>query len=124
MQSKSSYTRRALSRIEPTDELWVCWHCNGRDDVSRVLNLSPDGIFIHTTHKGLHVGLVTKLDFLVQEGRLRADAAIRHVQRGSGLGLKFTSLADEDRSRLRILLARLRPNATRPNSQPNELSDA
>jgi hypothetical protein len=49
-----------------------------------------------------------KLDFLVQEGRIRADAVVRHVRRGNGLGLKFTSLTEEDRSRLKSLLARLR----------------
>lgn len=112
MVSKPSYSRRALSRIEATDDLWVCWRCDGRDDISRVRDLSIDGLFIHTTYQGVKVGTTAKLDFLVQEGRLRAEAAVRHVRRGTGLGLKFTALAEEDRSRLKALITRLRSKQT------------
>ncbi len=108
MHLKPSYSRRALSRLAASDDIWVCWRCNGRDDVSRVLDISVDGLFIQTPHLSVKEGMPTKLDFLVQEGRIKADTVIRHVKRGSGLGLKFLAVADDDRSRLKAVLTRLR----------------
>ena len=48
------------------------------------------------------------LDFLVQEGQIRAKVIVRHVKPGSGLGLKFTALTEEDGPRLTALMTRLR----------------
>jgi hypothetical protein len=48
-----------------------------------------------------------RLDFLVQEGQIRAKAVVRHVKPGSGLGLKFTALTEEDGPRLTALMTRL-----------------
>ena len=48
------------------------------------------------------------IDFLVQEGQIRADAVVRHVEPSSGLGLKFTRMPDADRTRLGMLITRLR----------------
>jgi hypothetical protein len=48
-----------------------------------------------------------RLDFLVQEGQIRAKAVVRHVKTGSGLGLKFTALTEEDGPRLTTLMTRL-----------------
>jgi hypothetical protein len=46
------------------------------------------------------MGPVAKIDFLVKEGWIRADAVVRHVKPGSGLGLKFTAMPEGDRPRL------------------------
>jgi len=54
------------------------------------------------------VDATIRLDFLVQEGQIRAKAVVRHVKLGSGLGLKFTALAEEDGPRLEALMTRLR----------------
>jgi hypothetical protein len=59
-----------------------------------------------------------KLDFLVQEGRIKADAIVRHVKRGAGLGLRFVALRDEDRQRLKAILSRLRTHHNRTPPQP------
>jgi hypothetical protein len=115
---KPSYSRRALSRLPASEDIWVCWRCNARDDVSRVLDISIEGLFIQTPHLNVKEGMPAKLDFLVQEGRIRADAVVRHVKRGNGLGLKFVAVAEEDRSRLRALLSRLRSHHTRPSTPP------
>jgi hypothetical protein len=115
---KPSYSRRALTRIPASEDIWLCWRCNGRDDVSRVLDISIDGLFIATPHVSVKEGMPAKLDFLVQEGRIKAEAVVRHVKRGSGIGLRFIAVADEDRSRLKALLSRLRSYHTRPPSQP------
>ena len=90
-----------------TQEVWVCWHCNGRDEVSRVHNIGAGGLFLETRVQRA-VGTVAKLDFLVSEGQIRADAMIRHVRPGHGLGVKFTALAEQDRRKLAVLMRRLR----------------
>jgi hypothetical protein len=110
---KPSYSRRALTRLPTSEDIWVCWQCNGRDDVSRVLDISTDGLFIQTPHLKVKEGMQAKLDFLVQEGRIKAEAVVRHVKGGAGLGLRFVAVADDDRRRLKAMLVRLRNHHTR-----------
>jgi hypothetical protein len=62
--------------------------------------------------------MAAKLDFLVQEGRIKADAVVRHVRRGDGLGLRFIAVGEEDRQRLKALLSRLRSHHNKPHTQP------
>jgi hypothetical protein len=103
----SSPSRRFNSRLMPERAVWVCWQCNGREDISRVRDLSLGGLFLETkAHRA--VGVSTKIDFLVDEGQIRAEAVVRHIRPGNGLGLKFTALTDQDRPRLAALLRRLR----------------
>jgi hypothetical protein len=118
MLQKQSYSRRALTRLPASEDIWLCWRCNERDDVSRVLDISIDGLFIETPHLNIKEGMPAKLDFLVQEGRIKADAVVRHVKRGSGLGLRFIALGDSDRQRLKTLLTRLRTSGAHPSSHP------
>jgi len=54
------------------------------------------------------VGSVVNLHFLVQEGQIRADATVRYVRSGSGVGMKFAAVSQEDRPRLAALMTRLR----------------
>jgi len=69
--------------------------------------MSLGGLFVETpTSRG--VGSTIKLEFLVQEGQIRADAVVKRVEPGNGLALKFTAVMDEDRSRLAALMNRLR----------------
>lgn len=105
---RPSYSRRALTRLQAVEDIWVCWRCNGRDDISRVLDISHDGLFLETPQLAVKEGMPAKVDFLVQEGRIKADAVVRHVKRGNGLGLWFLFVDDADRARLKTLLARLR----------------
>ena len=102
------YSRRLSSRIEANQEIYVYWSCNGRDDLSRVLDLSIGGLFLESAKPRLAVGSTTKVYFLVSEGSIRADAVIRHVLPGKGLGLKLTALPEEDRGRFTSLVKRLR----------------
>lgn len=105
VQKKPSYSRRALLRVEASEDIWVCWHCNGCDDVSRVRNVTVEGLFIQTLKPRAAVGMTSRVDFLVQDGQIRADAVVRHVQ-DSGFGLRFTAI--ENRPHLTALIARLR----------------
>ena len=83
------------------------WRCHGREDVSRVSDMSTGGLFIETSEPK-DEGVRARLDFLVQEGQIRADAEVRHASSGIGLGLKFTALSEQDRPKLAALLTRLR----------------
>lgn len=114
-QASPSYSRRTLSRLRPRD-VWVCWHCNGHEDVSRVLDLTIKGLFLEdrqaNQRRKISVGMPARLDFLVQEGRIQANAIIRHVKgganQGSGMGFKFTAVPEADSARLKSLIMRLR----------------
>ena len=107
LQQTASHSRRFNSRIETPGGVWVYWRCGGVDDTSRVRNLSVGGLFIET-RKPTVVGTKAKVEFLVQEGQIRAEAVVRYVRTGHGLGLKFTALSDGDRPHLAALLSRLR----------------
>ena len=106
LQQKPSYPRRFFSRVATRVDVWVNWHLNGREEKSQVRDLSPGGLFVETA-KSTAVGASVKLDFLVQEGRIGAEAVVRHVKSG-GLGLKFSAMGNEDQKRLKALIARLR----------------
>jgi hypothetical protein len=75
------------------------------------------GLFVET-EKAREVDATIRLDFLVQEGQIRAEAVVRHAKPGSGLGLKFTAMAEEDGPRLTALVTRLRGlSQSRTNSK-------
>jgi hypothetical protein len=73
---------------------------------SRVRDLSLGGLFVETA-KSKAVGASVKLNFLVQEGPIGAEAVVRHVK-SDGLGLKVSAMRNEDQKRLKALIARLR----------------
>ena len=100
-------SRRSTARVNVPEGVWVCWRCNTRGDTSRVRDLSLGGLFIETRTPEA-VGSTVKLDFLVQEGQIRAEATVQRAEPGKGLGLKFTAVNNDDRSHLAGLLNRLR----------------
>ena len=102
-----AYARRLSSRLNTGDDVWVYWRCNGRDDVSRVRDLSMKGLFLDAEEPRA-MGATIRLHFLVQEGQIRADAAVQHAKSGAGLGLKFMAMTPEDCTHLAALLTRLR----------------
>jgi hypothetical protein len=115
-----SPSRRMTSRVRTLEDVWVYWSCTRLADVSPVQNLSLGGLFIATPNSQ-SVGVSAQIDFLVQEGQIRAQAVVRHVTPASGLGLKFTAVAKADRSRLASLLTRLRSlSQSVGDSQPND----
>ena len=110
-----SYSRRKASRVDVPEGIRVYWSCAGRNDVSRIRNLSFGGVFIET-HKPQSVGVKAEIDFLVEEGQIRTKAVVRHVESARGMGLEFTGVAQEDRPHLGALLTRLRGlSRPRPN---------
>jgi hypothetical protein len=57
--------------------------------------------------KARPVGSKIKLNFLVQEGQIRAEAMVQHIVVGCGFGMKFTALTEEDRPHLAALVRRV-----------------
>jgi PilZ domain len=111
MSQPISPARRFSSRVETPQGVWVDWRFAGGEDISRVLNMSFGGLFVETRmSRGL--GSTVKLEFLVQEGQIRADAVVRRVELGYGLALKFTAVSDQDSPRLAVLIT---GSAVRPD---------
>ena len=93
------------SRIKTPDGVWVIWTCAGRDEPSRVRDLSLEGLFIETPYPR-PMGAEALIDFLVSDGQIRAKALVRHLEASCGLGLEFTAINDNDRQRMINLLNR------------------
>jgi PilZ domain len=116
LAGQSIPSRRHYPRVETPNGVWVYWNCKGREDTSRVRDLSMGGLFVET-EKAWDVHATIRLDFLVQEGQIRAEAVVRHVKPGGGLGLKFTALTEDDGPRLTALMTRLR-SLSQPRTNP------
>jgi c-di-GMP-binding flagellar brake protein YcgR len=103
--------RRHYPRVEAGQGVWVYWNCQKHEDTSRVQDLSLGGLFVAT--QDVHaVGTTVRLDFLVQEGTIRAAAVVRHAEVGRGMGLKFTSIHREDVEHLAELVKRSSAHAS------------
>jgi hypothetical protein len=107
----SGFRRRAL-RVEASEGVYALWSCARREDLSRVRDLSLSGLFIESPVE-VNLGAVVKLNFLADEGQIRASAEVRHTQRGQGLGLKFIAIHGQDCQHLATLIKRL---GSRPRS--------
>jgi hypothetical protein len=107
MQQPAPHSKRFSSRIRIPDDVYVCWGSAGYDDTSQVHDLGPRGLFV-LTHMTKAIGAHANLHFLVEEGQIKAEAVVRHIKPGRGLGLEFTAVCEEDRRRLADLLKRLR----------------
>jgi hypothetical protein len=105
--------RRHYKRVETRQGVWVYWACEKLEDTSQVRDLSLRGLFV-ATEEALAVGATLKLDFLVQEGAIRAVGVVQHAQPGRGMGLKLTSVRGEDVQRLAELVNRLSYSSFQP----------
>jgi hypothetical protein len=118
--AKLPYSRRMSSRIETMADVWVYWSCQGKEDVSRVSDLSLGGLCLSTPVPA-PVGSKARVDFLVQEGQIRTEAVVRHFVPGGGLGLKFTAITDTDCPQLVSLLNRIRIPSSTPKAPSTSL---
>jgi hypothetical protein len=100
------YSRRFISRIETHEQVWACWRCEGIEDISRVCDLSVGGLFLSTPIP-LPLGAKAKIEFLIPEGQIRAEAVIQYVIPDGGLGLKLTAITDQDCPNVVALLNRI-----------------
>jgi hypothetical protein len=86
----------------------VSWH-GGDCDLqlySRVQTLSMGGLFISTPNPP-PVGTKLRLVFEIPGGSVRAEATVRNVVPGEGIGVEFTRIALGDKLLLQKLLNRL-----------------
>jgi hypothetical protein len=111
MQQQTPHSRRFSSRVATPGNVYLYWSSVGYGDTSRVRDLSSRGLFVQT-RQSRSVGAKTKLHFLVEEGQIRAEAVVRRAEPGSGLGLQFTAVHEDDRRRLADLMRRLRGSAS------------
>jgi len=118
MQPLTGPSRRRSSRIPAVEDIWVYWESAPYRDISRVKDLSPSGLFLESRARKKEGELVL-LHFLVQEGQIRAEAEVRHVENGRGFGMKINSVSTQDAPHLRRLLSRLRENPLVPRIQLN-----
>ena len=68
--------------------------------------MSVGGLFIETL-KVCPVDATIKLHFLVEDGEITADATVRYIKSGSGLGLKFKNVRTEDQAHFATMIRRL-----------------
>ena len=106
LQEPAFPLRRLNSRVKTPVGVWILWSCDGRNEISQVRDLSLGGLFVETARPRAVAAMIA-LDFLVQEGPIRADAVVRHLNPGHGVGLQFATMRHEDRSHLAALLNRL-----------------
>src|SRR6267143_5028784 len=107
LRQRTSPSRRITPRVEAPEDTWVYWRCDGLDDLSHVQNISLGGLFIETPRRTAKDAAVS-LSFLIREGQVRADAVVRHAVPGTGIGLKFRAVREEERPYLAALMTRLR----------------
>lgn len=107
-QAASCFGRRT-SRVEAGESVYAFWSCDGHEALSRVRDLSLGGLFIESPMEE-SVDAPVKLHFLADEGQIRANAVVRHVKPGKGLGLKFIAISNRDCQRLAGLIKRVRSN--------------
>jgi len=127
MHDQLPISRRMTSRVATPDGVWALWSCRGRDDVSRVRDISVAGLFLETKTR-VSIGVEIGLHFLVAEGQIRANANVRHCDSQRGVGLKFTAVKGEDRPRLEALIERYRNpkplHGTHQAERPSQARDA
>jgi PilZ domain len=84
----------------------VAWQGPRRRAVSRLGTLGLGGVFIEAQEPAA-TGEGIKVVFRVAGGEVSARAMVRNSHPGKGMGVEFTSMRPEDRSRLDRFLRKL-----------------
>jgi hypothetical protein len=84
----------------------VAWYGGGDQQVSRVKTLGMEGVFLSGS-RVRPVGTSLRLVFEVPGGIVQAEAIVRSVLPGEGMGVEFTEMNPQDRVLLERLLKRL-----------------
>jgi PilZ domain-containing protein len=79
-----------------------------------VKDLSVGGLFIETL-KACPIDATVELHFLVEDGEIRANATVRYVKAGKGIGLQFKTVRSEDQARFSTMVKRLLQSGERAN---------
>ena len=101
----ASGTRRH-ERISLPKGMVVAWYGGGQQQVSRVKTLGMGGLFVCGDHT-LSIGADLRLVFEVPGGMVQAQAVVRNIVPGEGMGVEFVNMNAEDMVLLERLLQRL-----------------
>ena len=97
---------RRYQRISLPKGMSVTWYGGGQQQVSRVQTLSMGGLFLcgSITQR---VGTDLTLVFEVPGGMILAEAVVRNIVPGEGMGVEFTKMNPQSQALLDELLTRL-----------------
>src|SRR6266851_399731 len=98
--------KRKYPRISLPKGMRVAWHGGDLQLFSCVRTLGMRGVFISVPDPP-PVGTKLRLSFEVPGGNVHAEAIVRNIVRGDGMGVEFTKLGLKDRVLLEKLLKRL-----------------
>jgi glucokinase len=104
-KEKPRETRRH-ERISLPKGMSVTWYGGGQQQVSRVQTLSMGGVFVCGSIT-MRVGTDLTLVFEVPGGMILAEAVVRNVVPGEGMGVEFTKMNPQSQVLLEGLLTRL-----------------
>ena len=99
-------TQRRHQRISLPQGMSVTWYGGGQQQLSRVKTLSMGGLFLCGSVT-LRVGAELTLVFEVPGGMVLAEAVVRNIVPGEGMGVEFTKMNPQIRVLLEGLLTRL-----------------
>ena len=106
MSKETPSGTRRYERISLPKGMFVTWYGGGQQQVSRVKTLSMGGVFLCGSIT-LRVGSDLTLVFEVPGGMILAEAAVRNIVPGEGMGVEFTKMNPQSRALLEELLMRL-----------------
>ena len=106
MSTEAVSTARRHQRISLPKGMSVTWYGGGDQQVSRVKTLGAGGLFLSAPNVR-PVGTNLTLLFEVPGGFVHAEAVVRNVTPGEGMGIEFTNVGPQARILLEGLLKRL-----------------
>src|SRR6266852_1814522 len=106
MPKETPSEARRHQRISLPKGMSVTWYGGGQQQVSRVKTLSIGGLFLcgSITQR---VGTDLTLVFEVPGGVILAEAVVRNIVPGEGMGVEFTKMNRQSQALLQELLKRL-----------------
>jgi len=106
MPKETPRETRRHQRISLPKGMSVTWYGGGQQQVSRVKTLSMGGVFLCGSIT-LRVGTDLTLVFEVPGGMILAEAVVRNIVPGEGMGVEFTKMNPQSQALLEELLTRL-----------------
>jgi PilZ domain len=106
MTTQTVAKARRYQRISLPKGMSVAWYGGGDSQVSRVKTLGAGGLFLLAS-AARPVGTKLTLLFEVPGGFVQAEAVVRNILPGEGMGVEFTDVGPQARILLDDLLKRL-----------------
>jgi|SRR5229473_7690167 len=106
MSSETVSKARRYQRISLPKGMSVTWYGGGDQQVSRVKTLGTGGLFLLASNVR-PVGTNLTLLLEVPGGFVHAEAVVRNVSPGEGMGVEFTKVGPQAKVLLEELLKRL-----------------